>query len=391
MKLRILIVEDNEDQLKGIMRDIEMIPPKYRRELGIDRFHFDRASCGEEATAFLEAAVSPYDILLLDMSFPFRKEETASPGNGGELLQFARDRRAAKEIIIVSVFSDYVTTISAFRSGAVDLVAKPYLSGMLQARVVESWKRVLEKDTASLLEERIKELVPYAEYGFAYPFNARFLDLVNLMFISVANLEAHAHGHYGLSIETHANDYFIRCLLDQREALNRAKTDWRNLQSILLASRSKKSEIVESLLYGIYQTVQPCLFTKRVKLKIPKTRSVRVQTFQDDVQAVLKEIIVGALSEPTARAPVNNQIKIDVRVSDGRAKVCFVDDLPSMDADDVRRINDGARVAPDQHFRRAWGLSIMQNIAMYGGGRLEVESRNGRGNIITYLLPLADS
>ena len=391
MKPRILIVEDEKPQLENIRYELETIPSKKCRELKIDRFHFDLAISGKKAEAFLESSDSPYDILLLDMSFPFREGEASSPDNGLRLLQFARDRRAAKEIIIVSVFSDYAHTISAFRRGAVDFLAKPYSREMLQVRVLESWKRILEKETAYLLEERIRELDFYAEHGFARTFNARFSNLVQLMIDSVANIEEHIHERYGLSRKTGANDYLIRCLTSQRETLHRARDEWINLQSTFLSARSIRSEIVERLLYDICQIVQPCLSTKGLKLKIPKTRGVPVLTFQDDVRAVLKEIVVGALSELPEYPNVSNRIEIDVGISNGQAKVRFIDDLTSMDADDIQRINTGGRVAPGQRFRRAWGLSIMQNIALYGGGHLEVEPRNVQGNVITYLIPLADS
>jgi DNA-binding response OmpR family regulator len=387
---RVLIVEDRPAQLDAFMQYLDEIDEDARTTCGIKSFQSSLASTVKEAEDFFEAADSPYDILILDLELPVRKNDAPRIDHGMRLLESV-SKMKVKEVIIVSGFNEYDYVIKAVRKGAVDFIAKPYKRELLQARVLELWKRILEKDSSHLFEERIKELIPYAEHGFTYTFNSSFSNLVDLMTASADKIEKHAQQRYGLNRRESANNYLIRCLVEQQEALCRAKANLGNLQSNFLSSRLKKPEIVEMLLAGIRQIVEPCLFTKKVDLKIPMTGGTTILTFQDDVHAILKEIVVGALSELHDYSDNGNWIEVDVSITEGWVNVSFTDNLPSMNKDEVRRINDGDRVAADKRFSRAWGLSIMQNIASHDGGQLTVEKQNGQGNIITYRIPLAGS
>jgi hypothetical protein len=58
---------------------------------------------------------------------------------------------------------------------------------------------------------------------------------------------------------------------------------------------------------------------------------------------------------------------------------------------DAQAINGGFAIGPNHgatRFGRAWGLSVVQHVALRGGGRLIVTPQQ-QGSQITYVIPLA--
>jgi DNA-binding response OmpR family regulator len=399
--VRVLIVENIPDQLEGLKNDLELIDKRRRRAWGIHSFKSDLASSVEEAENHLAAAASPYDILILDLGLPKRKGDLDDPPkHGQEFLESIR-KEAVKEVIIVSVFREYENVIEAVRKGAVDFIAKPFNTALLQARVMESWKRVLEKGSAHLLQERIKELVHYNERGLAYRYTSCFGSFANDVLHKTNQLEEHLHNRYGLNRKRDSQDYLLQSLLGVEASVNAAKQKWRKLQVPSLPQEEAPGvKTIEPMFHELERGLLPCLIVKKVKLRMLASDETKVLSFQDDVRAIVKEIICGALAELSdygsphdganqdkSNKPSSFLIGIEVSSQNEQARVTFNDNLPPISDDDAEQINTGSFTASEHRFSRAWGLAVMQHIAILGGGRLMVEPQE-HGNLITFLIPL---
>jgi hypothetical protein len=65
------------------------------------------------------------------------------------------------------------------------------------------------------------------------------------------------------------------------------------------------------------------------------------------------------------------------------------DDLEPISAQSADRINRGTEIVQDMKLGRAWGLSIVQQVALRAGGQLEVKPGKLQGNLITYKIQTA--
>jgi response regulator of citrate/malate metabolism len=398
-KPRVLIVEDNENQLHGIKNDLDEISVARRRELGIDYFISDLASTVDEAKRlFTQSDNSPYDLLLLDLGIPRKKGEQERAENGQELLMTARKRGVAKEVIIISAWNEFDQVARTFRSGAIDFITKPYTTKVLQAQVTDCWKRLLDKESKRLLgEERISYLAPHAEKGLAHRFTACFSSLVQTVTQSAEDIERYIHERYGLDRRKDSQDFLFKCLEIQEESVSQAKREWVALQTFLLPqNESTREETLEILLMEIQHDLLPCLIVKNVALELFNEGTTKILSFGDAVRAVLKEIIVGGVYTLPDYNENQNIVRVKIESVNGQAKVSFIDRLIPISTEEAKEINEGILShklplwfqRPHQRFERAWGLSVAQDIAMRGGGRLEIEPQ-GHGNVVIYYAPLA--
>ena len=394
LRPRVLIVEDQPDELQGIKDDLDKISDNGGGEyLGIEYFISDLAGAVNEAEGFItNSKGESYDLLLLDLGIPKRAGGAALPENGEKLLGKVRLKGAAKEVMIISVWNEVEYVVNAFRNGAIDFVSKPFSTAVLQARVLDCWKRLLGKESKRLLgEDRVSHLVPYAERGLAHRFTKCFSTLVQAVAHSTEDLERYMHERYGLERQKDSQDFFFNKFLKwQEESIGKAKNEWEDLQTSLGSkSESDRVETVEVLLKEIHQSLLPCLIIKNVELELDAEGATKVLTFEDDVRAVLKEIIVGALYKFQDYNEKTQTITVKVRSAGGQAAVSFADHLERIPPRDAKDINEGSNISPDRRFGREWGLSVVQHIAMRGGGRIEIEPQ-GRGNAVTYFIPLAN-
>jgi CheY-like chemotaxis protein len=386
-----LIVEDKEIELQGNKNDLDAINAERRGKFGIASFDIHLARALDEAEQSLSKTNGlPYDLMLLDLGIPITKDQpnTDTPENGEQLLA-ARERGAVKEIIVTSVFTDFERVARAFRSGVKDYIGKPYKTAQLQTVVLECWKRLLEKESGLLLgEKRVEGLVPYAEKGLAHRFTNSFSTLVRTVTHSADDIERYMHERYGLDRRKDAQDLFFKSLTTQEECLTRAKQEWLELKGQVQADESHGAASVEKLLRAIFETLLPCLIVKNLVLDFSDEGAAQVLSFDNDVQAVLKEIIVGAASVLDDFNEKEQVIEVKVANANGQVQVTFIDHLAPIPASDARLINEGSSISPDRRFGREWGLSVVQHIAMRGGGRLQIEPQ-ARGNHVTYLVPSA--
>lgn len=404
MKPTILLVEDNLDHYEHVKNLLGRITDTDRASHGIEEFCYipkeGPATTAAQAILLLEEAArkkTPFDIFILDLEIPENDHDVRpSEYTGLDLLERARDMGAAREIIIHTIHKRTDTVLQALRGGAIDFVEKHSEdSKALLPRVLGCWQRILAKNSANLLEERVKDLIPYAETGLAHRFTTCFADLVQMVTYTTEDIEQYAHERFGLDRERDAQDYLMRCLNKQRTELKIAQENWAALKADLSPrDEQEKTDRLESLLDEIEAKLAPCLQVKKLSVRrnFAPDGETSIRDFHDDVRAILHEIIAGALSVLPDYGD-RKTIAVDIRPHDGQAEVRFTDDLAQalIPGDDAQIINSGFFVGPEHgraRFGRAWGLSIAQHIALRGGGRLLVEPHYGQGNLITYFVPL---
>ncbi len=388
---QVLIVEDSPLQLEGNKNDLEAIPADRLRELGVDRFVCKLARNVEEAESlFPRAGEPPFDLLLLDLGIPEREGEKDLPDNGQRLLERVRREGIVKEVIVTSVWKEFDQVTRAFRSGAVDFIAKVITTEVLQAKVIECWKRLLGKESARLLgEERISELVPYAEKGLAHRFSTCFAKFVQAVADNGGDIERHVKERYSLDRREDSQDEFFRYIEEQERLVEEAKNEWGALRASLLSSgQSEREEKVETLLREIHRSLLPCFVVKNVALDVVGESGAAVQAFEDNVRAVLKEILVGALNALPDYNAARQTIGVEIGKVNGHVSVSFSDRLDPIPAEDARKINEESNISPLRRFEREWGLSVVQHIARLDAGRLEIKP-HAQGNVVTYFIPSA--
>ncbi len=139
--VRVLVVDD-EPGLR------EMVSILLRRE-GIDVVTVPGLARAKEAIA---NAPAPFAVVLTDLLMP--------DGSGIEVLEAAKARTPATEVIVMTAHSTVETALDAMRRGAYDFVAKPFQTAELRLLV----GRALEKSAIVLenarLRARLAEAVP---------------------------------------------------------------------------------------------------------------------------------------------------------------------------------------------------------------------------------------
>lgn len=368
----------------------------------IDELLFDHAESLEEAEALLDAAAgsSPYHILVLDLAIPKRKGLTGDTEFGFKILNIARKLGAAKQIIIFTKHPEDVNILKALREGANDLIAKKAtkvgaVDHELQTQFMCCWQRVMVSESAGLMEMRIKDLIPYAEAGLVHRFTACFSDFVQAVDHTADDVEHYASERFGLDREKDGQDFLFRLLKKQDADLKAAQENWAALKADLSGGgEAPRAEILESLLDSIEEMLMPCLLVKNTALEreFYGGGQTAVLSFPNEVCAVIQEMLSGLLSTLPDFGDTHT-VRLGLRVRNGQAEVQLSDDLTQpISSDDAQAINGGFTIGPEHEptrFGRAWGLSVMQHIALRGGGRLIVTPQPPRGNQITYFIPLA--
>ena len=390
-----MIVENKEIQLQGLKADLETIEPDRREQFGIEDFDIDLARTVDDAErSLLRTNGKPYDFMLLDLGIPLTKYEhpdSDNVENGQRLLVKARTTATVKEIVVVSAFPEFKYAARAFRNGAMDFVPKPFKTMELQTRVMECWKRLLQKDSNYILgDRRIRDLVPYAEKGLAHRFNSCLADFERTVAHTSEDLEKEMRERFGLDRSRNADDFIFRRLNDQRVSIINLKKKWTALNASLKSeTESDETAALELLLKEIHQALLPAFVVKNLTLDFIDEGATRILTFENDVQAVLKEILAGAATAVEDFDEEQHPIIVRVANVDEQVRVSFEDQLKPIRA--LEHINEDAIVPPfRENFDRAWGLSVVQHIAKGSGGRIEIRPHpNGKGNVVNYFVSSA--
>lgn len=391
--LRILVIEDKPSTRETEVNYLRGVHEKTRQHHGIDTFEIDEADSVAAAERLLKKSASrPYDLVLLDLRLPKNPgdaEDLERVENGLDLLLFIKESQTAKGIVIVSGYDDYKNVVTSFRGGALDFINKPIFQETFEPTVLTALSRLMAAESDSILNQRVRDLVAYAEIGLAHSFMLIFSNLLQGVTEAADGIEKYARERYGLEREKDPNDSLMLQLRAHHKAIEQARHDWAGIQAKLARGGTALDVgYVRQMLLDIKESLLPCLIVKKVALDWPDADEQPVMTFEKDVEVALREIILGALSEAPDYGE-ERQIKISFATEDTRALIRFEDDLDPIPEELMQAINEGQRILPDAEFGRVWGLSVAQHVALRGGGELVVKTERGR-NVVTYYIPLAD-
>jgi hypothetical protein len=139
--------------------------------------------------------------------------------------------------------------------------------------------------------------------------------------------------------------------------------------------------------------LRPCIAIKLAPPADPADYAMRILSFKDafrnNALTIIREILTGGLSETkddhTSTLP---EVAVNIEKKAGMAEISFRDGFIPIPTDQAEQITKGETIPPRDGQWRAWGLSVAQQVALRGGGRLIVEPLEG-GNLITYRVTLA--
>ena len=414
MVLRILAVEDLIQHRQIIARALENpLSSDDQKRYGIEALTVVYAESKEDAITRINEAErkgEPFHIVLLDVMIPERKplpgEDPLPPekDNGLAVLTVLRDATEPQEVLVYSVLKEYKVAVQVFMGGAVDYIPKSVVGPELLFRVLAAGARLLARQNKNLLDQRLKHLVPYAETGLAHRLGVCFSRFVQAVVNETEGLQEGLKERWGLDIERDANDPQVRHLIEMESAVQQAKKDWTEIVAKLNESNEEIADcMVQDALREVKAELGPSLSLNRVILNFDETAKTYVRTFRngaDDVKAVLQEILLGGLSEPLgigsqitqdhpSEAAEPRPVNVKIDTNNGQVEVRFEDSLTPIDGQSADLINQGLIVPPGKSFGRAWGLSVAQQLAQRGGGKLKIQA-TGDDNVITYSIPLAD-
>lgn len=402
MVIKLLAIEDQKRNVDAISEALEgPISRKDQRAYGVNEIKVTYARSKKDAIDLLTEAVKkgqPYDVVLLDIMIPETTPEGpkyANQENGIAVLTHLLELKTRCEVLVYSILEQYqVAIVKVFVGGSVDFIPKSVIGPELQARVLAAGARLLARENAQLLEKRLRDLVPYAETGIAHHLGVCFSRFVQTVVNESGGLEDGLRDRWGLDIKRDSQDAQVRHLIEIQAAARQAKKDWTDIVASLTDNHEAEAEcVVEDALKEIKNELKPSLSLNRVEVNGNWNGTTIVRTFRngaDDVRTVFKEILLGGLSEPFAESPTERPVDVTVATTEGVAQVQFKDSLSRIDKQAASLINRGAIIPPGQSFGRVWGLSVAQQLAKRGGGKLNVHS-DGDENIITYSIPLAEN
>src|SRR5262249_32415857 len=265
------------------------------------------------------------------------------------------------------------------------------------------------KESARVVEDRLKILFPYARREIINQVSSQLSNVVNTIQQEVEGMKRSFSERLGLDTRNDSHDPLLEHLAAMRQAVSEAMKEWgvtKEVAQDIFEEQEQSQHVapppgqneepvmayIEDILREVVDNISSSLTVKGVTVKIPKERETKVISFGRDVRNVLSEIILGGVSE----LPDQNNLLKDISITvdkpekDGKAEVRFADNLNPIHDEKAMEINTGASLKPEDGLGRAWGLSVVHQVAKRGGGHLRVEP-SGRGNVITYFIPLAQN
>jgi len=241
------------------------------------------------------------------------------------------------------------------------------------------------------MKDSLKELAPYADKGISYRLGSCFSRFIQSVRYETEELRNELGRQLKFSPNEPLPEPLAEHLVAVEGAIKNAREEWKHIQEpFKLAEEEPLGVVVEKVLERLAEDLRPCL---SLRLETPLEQQTRILSFQDEfqvnVEMIVKEILVGGLNEAKDDDLSKSwECAVNVTTQDGMAEIQFRDNFDPISQQFAEQINSGDNLAPREGQWRAWGLSVVQHIALRGGGRLIVEPLED-GNLITYRVTLA--
>lgn len=420
-----MIVEDNE----GLRETYSFYIDNLLEELlWLNRkipYWIVTADCAAKAKEELQkvSQEQAFDLMILDIEIPENSDGSPDEDKGIKVGLDAMDTGSVMNIVVISGQLDHISYAKMKRLKLRDeeILQKGSLQGPSEEEFVKTHLRrainhrlretgaqelpgtiaPVQNDRwgekcAQTLAKRDQELAPYAERSVVYSFGLCFSKCLRDVERSGDVVRSETLGRLGLDFERDTDDFLVQQLLEMDRSLKEGRHDWSKLQTSLhldFQAEPKRVNIGE-IIERLEKKFDPFRESKGVQLLTSKVESkvndAVVISFNGEVEAVLSEMIFGALKD--YRGSWNEavlELSGEVDEAEGEwVKIKLKDHLRSLSSDDATAINAGIGVYSGKRFSRAWGLFVMQHVALQGGGRLTVQTSGGE-NTIVYGIPQA--
>ena len=370
MQLRVLHVEDSEDDSALVMREL--------RRGGFDPV-CERVQTQQEFTQALRA--KDWDVIISDYSLPSYDGLTA----------LADARAAGKDIpfILVSGTIGEAGAVNAMKAGAQDYVLKDAL-GRLPLAVEREVREAKVRVEQRKMSEQIAISQRMASAGMLAAGVAH--EINNPLAVVMANLEFVTGLLAQLPSDVRGLKELDAPLLDAREAVERIRAIVRDVK---LFSRPQDEErgavdvktVIESSIRMAWNEIRHRAVLVRDYGDVPPVDSNEARLGQ----VVLNLLVNAAQSVPEGRANRNEIRVVTRRAASGRVVIEVRDTGTGIPKELLTRIFDPFFTTKPVGVGTGLGLSLCHRMVTDLGGEIEVESVVDEGTVFRVTLPVARS
>ncbi|MBI3071522.1 MAG: response regulator [Deltaproteobacteria bacterium] len=384
--LRILFVEDRDDDVELVMREI--------RRGGSDG-SFERVDTPEAFGAALDRG--GWDVVLCDYAMPRFSAMAA--------LAQLKEKKIDLPFIVISGTIGEETAVECLRAGAHDFVTKEKLARLLPAidrelreAAMRAERRKMEEEL--LITNRMASLGALAA-GLAHEINNPFAVVaanlqvaVEGLAMALAEAESREEKRENVSV-----DWLVMRIADAKEALDdagmaahRVSEVTRHIRIFSHAGETDQREPVD-----VRRVMESSLRLATHEIR----HRARVVKDYADVPAVwgnesrLGQVFLNVLINAAQAIPEgqteSNEIGIVVRAGgDGRVVVGVHDSGAGIPAENISRVFDPFFTTKPEGIGTGLGLAICHRVVTSMGGEIRVESEVGKGTVVQLLFLIAE-
>jgi hypothetical protein len=233
----------------------------------------------------------------------------------------------------------------------------------------------------------------YAEQGSVYSLGRCFSRCIQGIGRAAEVIEDDLRARLGLYRQQDKADVLIQQLDEIERSLQISRQEWSRIQTWLRVGVPGVPVPINirKIIDGLSRRLGACLESKNAILDVNHgeiTEIASVLNFNEAVQDVLSEMILGGIADRPDQHGERVKLRLSTDVQTDWVVITLHDDLTQLSSEDAARIEENAGSNTGVRFTRAWGLLVMQQVAVRGGGRLSI-AKSGGGNTITYRVPRA--
>jgi two-component system, sensor histidine kinase and response regulator len=363
---KILVVDDNT-------RNIQVIGTILREA----RYEVGFALDGKQAIDLLNDSGN-YDLVLMDIRMPVM--------DGYEACSIMKKDERLKEIPVIFISASHETDniISAFDTGGVDYVTKPFNAKELLARVnthIELRQRTLEVKNYVIELEKLNatkdKFFSIIAHDLRNPFEGILMITRNLL----SKLPA------GSSDEVIVQLRMLESVADSGNKLLENLLIWSRAQTGSIAFNPGEI-ILESLVNRCIDSISTQAEAKNIRINYTSSGEIKVYTDEAMFLHVLRNLLTNAVKF----TPRDGSVNILAEKSLKGVEVSVIDTGIGISKDDIDRLfkidgNICSRTGTQNEAGSGLGLILCGEFVEKMGGAICAESEPGKGSRFTFTLP----
>ena len=340
-------------------------------------YHIRPVTDGEMALKVAEKETP--GLILLDIMMPGM--------NGYKVCRQLKENPGLKEVpvIFISALSDSYDIVKALNLGGVDYITKPFQAEEVIARVNTHYKLYQQSLELKKQRKELQELNATKDKFFSIiahdlrgPFNG-FLGLTQLMAEELENLTSEEIKDFTLSMRNSAADMF-RLLENLLE--------WARMQQGLITFNREIAQLAPIVDESIAIILEPAKI-KGIEINLDIPDDITVFADRNILQTVIRNIVSNAVKftpkggriRVSAKAANHSNIEISIKDTGIGMSNKMIDDLFRLDVQTNRKGTDGEPST-------GLGLLLCKDFIEKHGGKIWVESEEGKGSTFRFTLPV---